>query len=58
MEVIITPDHLTMEQSFTQSELKYLMDLMMGDHHASNKRLFNKLSRRYIEQEVDYNNGR
>ena len=52
MEVIVTPDHLTMEQSFTQSELKYLMDLMMNDHHSSNNRLYNKLSRRYIKQEI------
>jgi hypothetical protein len=42
MEVIITPDHLTMEP-LSQSELRYLMDLMMGDHHSSNTRLYNKL---------------
>jgi len=43
MEVIITPDHITMDKPFTQSELRYLMDLMMGDHHSSNTRLYNKL---------------
>ena len=32
MEVSITPDHITMDCPFTQEELKYLMDLMMGDY--------------------------
>tara|TARA_B100000927_G_scaffold9973_1_gene8013 strand:- start:6547 stop:6699 length:153 start_codon:yes stop_codon:yes gene_type:complete len=43
MEVIITPDHITMDTPFTQSELQYLMDLMMGDYHTSNNRLYKKL---------------
>jgi len=32
MEVSITPDHITMDVPFTQDELQYLMDLMMGDY--------------------------
>jgi len=45
MEVSITPDHITMDCPFTQEELKYLMDLMMGDYLLPSKpEVYKKLS--------------
>ena len=41
MEVIITPDHLTMskryESPLSKNELRYLMSLMMNDTKAEGK---------------------
>ena len=45
MSVVITPDELTMDNKFTITEIKYLMNLMMGDCHSSHSRLYAKLSR-------------
>ena len=45
MPVTITPDHVTMEDRFTFTEIKYLMNLMMGDYHAKHPRLYAKLER-------------
>ena len=45
MPVTITPDHVTMEDRFTLTEIKYLMNLMMGDYHAKHSRLYAKLER-------------
>lgn len=45
MPVTITPDHVTMEDRFTFTEIKYLMNLMMGDYHAKHSRLYAKLER-------------
>ena len=45
MPVTITPDHVTMEDRFTLTEIKYLMNLMMGDYHAKHSRLYSKLER-------------
>ena len=44
MPVTITPDHVTMD-NFTVTEIKYLMNLMMGDYHSKNSRLYAKLER-------------
>ena len=44
MPVTITPDHVTMD-NFTVTEIKYLMNLMMGDYHAKHSRLYTKLER-------------
>ena len=45
MPVTITPDHVTMEERFTLTEIKYLMNLMMGDYHSKHSRLYAKLER-------------
>ena len=45
MSVTITPDHVTMEDKFTLTEIKYLMNLMMGDYHSKHSRLYAKLER-------------
>ena len=42
MPVVITPDEVTMD-NFTVTEIKYLMNLMMGDYHAKHSRLYRKL---------------
>ena len=45
MEVSITPDHITMDVPFTQDEIQYLMDLMMGDYlQPSKPEVYKKLS--------------
>ena len=45
MEVSITPDHITMDVPFTQDEIQYLMDLMMGDYlQPSKPEAYKKLS--------------
>ena len=45
MPVTITPDEVTMENKFTLTEIKYLMNLMMGDYHSTHSRLYAKLER-------------
>jgi len=45
MPVTITPDHVTMQDKFTLTEIKYLMNLMMGDYHSTHSRLYAKLER-------------
>ena len=44
MPVTITPDEVTMN-NFTITEIKYLMNLMMGDYHSTHSRLYAKLER-------------
>ena len=45
MEVSITQDHITMDVPFTQDEIQYLMDLMMGDYLLPSKpEVYKKLS--------------
>ena len=44
MPVTITPDEVTMN-NLTLTEIKYLMNLMMGDYHATHSRLYAKLER-------------
>ena len=44
MPVTITPDEVTMD-NFTITEIKYLMNLMMGDYHSTHSRLYTKLER-------------
>jgi len=45
MSVVITPDEITMDNKFTITEIKYLMNLMMGDYHSTHSRLYHKLER-------------
>jgi len=45
MPVTITPDEVTMKDTFTLTEIKYLMNLMMGDYHSTHSRLYAKLER-------------
>ena len=45
MPVTITPDEVTMKDTFTLIEIKYLMNLMMGDYHSTHSRLYAKLER-------------
>jgi len=45
MPVTITPDEVTMQDKFTLTEIKYLMNLMMGDYHSTHSRLYAKLER-------------
>jgi len=45
MPVTITPDHVTMQDKFTLTEIKYLMNLMMSDYHSTHSRLYAKLER-------------
>ena len=44
MPVTITPDEVTMN-NFTLTEIKYLMNLMMGDYHSTHSRLYAKLEK-------------
>ena len=45
MPVTITPDEVTMENKFTLTEIKYIMNLMMSDYHSTHSRLYAKLER-------------
>ena len=45
MSVVITPDAMTMDDTFTVTEIKYMMNLMMGDYHSKHSRLYAKLER-------------
>ena len=44
MPVTITPDEVTMN-NLTITEIKYLMNLMMGDYHSTHSRLYAKLEK-------------
>ena len=53
MSVVITPDAMTMDDTFTVTEIKYMMNLMMGDYHAKHSRLYAKLEKMLHAHGVD-----